>query len=114
LNHALVLVKMYDFKEGILFLYEKSKLYREVIQHYMDNDEYASVLSYCKKYRFVLTHPKKITRGRREGEEGEKERKGKERNHIPNQTHLKVKMTILCGCTPYLILPRKIPTGKKK
>jgi len=50
LDHALVLTKMYDFKEGVLYLYEKVKLFKEIVQYHMDNNEYANVLACCKKY----------------------------------------------------------------
>eukprot|EP00698_Gefionella_okellyi_P004226 TRINITY_DN13925_c0_g1_i1.p1 TRINITY_DN13925_c0_g1~~TRINITY_DN13925_c0_g1_i1.p1 ORF type:complete len:890 (+),score=210.52 TRINITY_DN13925_c0_g1_i1:33-2702(+) len=49
-DHALVLVQMRAFKPGILFLYEKLKLYHEIVQYYLDNREYANVISKCKEH----------------------------------------------------------------
>ena len=79
-DHALVLTKMYDYKEGVLLLYERAKLwgdpfflffsflffssqfskfpisrifmyrFKEIVQYYMDNNEYSNVLLCCKKY----------------------------------------------------------------
>ncbi|XP_049850686.1 vacuolar protein sorting-associated protein 11 homolog isoform X2 [Schistocerca gregaria] len=49
-GHALVLSLLYQFRPGILFFYEKMKLHHEVIQFYMDNQEPANVIKYCKKY----------------------------------------------------------------
>jgi len=48
--HALVLSKMHDFKEGRLFIYDKQMLYNEIVQFYMDNDDYENVIASCKKY----------------------------------------------------------------
>jgi len=47
--HALVLSKMHDFKEGRLFIYDKQMLYNEIVQFYMDNDDYENVIASCKK-----------------------------------------------------------------
>jgi len=53
LDQALVLAKMYDFKPGLLYLYERNKLFQEILQYYMDNNEYANLLLACKKYGYV-------------------------------------------------------------
>jgi hypothetical protein len=49
-DHALVLCKMNDFREGLLYLYEKSALYHEIIQYYFENNEYDNIIQACKKY----------------------------------------------------------------
>lgn len=49
-DHAMILAKMYDFKPGLLYLYDRCKLYKEILQYYMDNNEYISILSQCKKH----------------------------------------------------------------
>ncbi len=45
--HALVLVQMLNFKVGQLFLYDKLRMYHMVIQHHMESDDKASILSVC-------------------------------------------------------------------
>ena len=42
-DHALVLCKTYRFQRGVLFLYEKLKLYHEILQHHMERGENAKV-----------------------------------------------------------------------
>jgi hypothetical protein len=49
-DHALVLAQMHDFKEGILILYEKLGLYNEIVEHYMEENDYTKVIAHCKKY----------------------------------------------------------------
>ncbi|KAL6049387.1 Vacuolar protein sorting-associated protein 11 [Balamuthia mandrillaris] len=49
-DHALVLAQMQDFRQGILHLYEKLELYHEIVQYYMENNEYEAVIECCKKY----------------------------------------------------------------
>ncbi len=49
-DHALVLCKTYRFQRGMLFLYEKLKLYHEILQHHMDRGENAKVIEACKQY----------------------------------------------------------------
>uniref|UniRef100_A0A6B2KXR1 Vacuolar protein sorting-associated protein 11 homolog n=1 Tax=Arcella intermedia TaxID=1963864 RepID=A0A6B2KXR1_9EUKA len=49
-GHALVLCQMSDFKQGQIILLERLELYDEIIQYYMDNNEYENVLKACKKY----------------------------------------------------------------
>ena len=76
----MVLCKLYDFKAGVLYLYERNRMYAksrttgpwarrqhklmawwcgcngarftEIVQYYMDNNEYANILAACKKYRY--------------------------------------------------------------
>lgn len=49
-DHALVLCQMHDFKAGILVVYEHLKLYHEIVDFHMENNDYEQVISSCKKY----------------------------------------------------------------
>jgi len=49
-DHALVLCQMHDFKAGILIVYEHLKLYREIVDFHMENNDYSQVITSCKKY----------------------------------------------------------------
>jgi hypothetical protein len=42
-HHAMVLAQVYDFKTGILYLYEKAKQYQQIVQYYMEKDAYSEV-----------------------------------------------------------------------
>eukprot|EP01083_Nonionella_stella_P075667 205784_1 len=50
-NHALVLAKMYHFEPGVIFLYEKLRLYHEIVQHHMERGDKTQILRSCNKYR---------------------------------------------------------------
>ncbi|XP_033108411.1 vacuolar protein sorting-associated protein 11 homolog isoform X2 [Anneissia japonica] len=50
IDQALVLCQMHDFKKGILYLYEKAKLYQQILRYHMDHDEYVQVIETCKRY----------------------------------------------------------------
>ncbi|XP_074656340.1 vacuolar protein sorting-associated protein 11 homolog [Tubulanus polymorphus] len=54
-NQALVLCQMNDFKDGILFMYEKAKLYSQILRYHMEHSEYIDIISKCKK--FGMTDP---------------------------------------------------------
>lgn len=49
-HHAMVLTQIYDFKPGILYLYEKAKQYQQIVQYYMEKDAYTEIIDACKKY----------------------------------------------------------------
>ncbi|KAM3600652.1 uncharacterized protein V6R79_000323 [Siganus canaliculatus] len=49
-DKALVLCQMHNFKEGILYLYEKGKLYQQIMHYHMQNEEYGKVIEACKRY----------------------------------------------------------------
>jgi vacuolar protein sorting-associated protein 11 len=49
-DHTLVLCQMHNFREGILLLYERMKLYQEIVQHYQEHDEFDNVVAACKRY----------------------------------------------------------------
>nr|DAD47064.1 TPA_asm: hypothetical protein HUJ06_017001 [Nelumbo nucifera] len=48
-NLAIILCEMNTFKEGLLSLYEKMKLYKEVIACYMQAHDHEGLISCCKK-----------------------------------------------------------------
>uniref|UniRef100_A0A3P8YJ81 Vacuolar protein sorting-associated protein 11 homolog n=1 Tax=Esox lucius TaxID=8010 RepID=A0A3P8YJ81_ESOLU len=49
-DKALVLCQMHNFKEGVLYLYEKGKLYQQIMHYHMQNEEYSKVVEACKRY----------------------------------------------------------------
>eukprot|EP01119_Soliformovum_irregulare_P007415 TRINITY_DN1982_c0_g1_i1.p1 TRINITY_DN1982_c0_g1~~TRINITY_DN1982_c0_g1_i1.p1 ORF type:complete len:907 (-),score=260.18 TRINITY_DN1982_c0_g1_i1:49-2769(-) len=49
-DHALVLCKMHNFREGLLHLYDKLGLYHEILRYHMENNEYDHVIRACRKY----------------------------------------------------------------
>ncbi|KAG1366564.1 putative Vacuolar protein-sorting-associated protein 11 [Cocos nucifera] len=46
---AVILCEMNRFKDGLLFLYEKMKLYKEVIACYMQDHDHDGLIACCKK-----------------------------------------------------------------
>ncbi|CAL9074126.1 unnamed protein product [Musa acuminata var. zebrina] len=46
---AVILCQMNAFKDGLLFLYEKMELYKEVIACYMQNHDHEGLIACCKK-----------------------------------------------------------------
>lgn len=52
-GQALVLCQMYNFKGGLLYLYEKLKMYGDIVEFHMENNEYDLILKACKKYGYV-------------------------------------------------------------
>lgn len=47
---ALVLCQKHNFSKGILYLYEKAKLYQQILHYHMDHDKYDNILDVCKRY----------------------------------------------------------------
>jgi len=47
-DHALVLCKMYKFEKGVVYLYEKLKLFNEIVQHYMEAKNHAQIIKAAK------------------------------------------------------------------
>jgi hypothetical protein len=47
---ALVLTQLYDFKPGILYLFEKTEQYGQIVQYYMEKRAYRDVLEACRTY----------------------------------------------------------------
>eukprot|EP00795_Rhopilema_esculentum_P008547 gene8547-14548_t len=50
LDHALVLAQMHNFKRGILFLYEKAKLFQQILRYHMEHNDHDAIIDNCKKY----------------------------------------------------------------
>eukprot|EP00053_Salpingoeca_punica_P016663 m.158284 g.158284 ORF g.158284 m.158284 type:complete len:971 (+) comp17016_c0_seq1:203-3115(+) len=48
--HAMVLMQIYDFTPGILYLYEQAKQYHQIVQYYMEKNAYAGIIETCKKH----------------------------------------------------------------
>ncbi|XP_019628396.1 PREDICTED: vacuolar protein sorting-associated protein 11 homolog [Branchiostoma belcheri] len=49
-NQALVLCQMHNYKAGILYLYERERLYQQILRYHMDHDEYVHIINTCKKF----------------------------------------------------------------
>jgi len=49
-DHALFICQINDFKPGKLFLYEKNKLYMELLFHHMEEKAYAEIMKVCKQF----------------------------------------------------------------
>jgi len=49
-DHALVLCKMYGFEKGIIHLYDKMKLYHEIVQYHMEHHQVNSLLHACQRH----------------------------------------------------------------
>lgn len=49
-EHMLVLCRMHRFKDGLVFLYERKGLLREVLQVYIHSKDYNGIISACEKY----------------------------------------------------------------
>lgn len=49
-SRALVLCQIHSFKPGVLYLYEKMKLYSEIVQLRMEANEHEAVIQACKKH----------------------------------------------------------------
>lgn len=50
IDQALVLCQVSNFRPGILYLYEKAKLYQQILRYHMDHQDYASIVVTCKKF----------------------------------------------------------------
>ncbi|KAI9088717.1 hypothetical protein DFS34DRAFT_708836 [Phlyctochytrium arcticum] len=49
-DHALVLCKMHNFGEGVLYLYERMSLHKDILRQHMETDDYASVIATCNTH----------------------------------------------------------------
>ncbi|KAK9507651.1 hypothetical protein O3M35_007461 [Rhynocoris fuscipes] len=47
---ALILCKAADFKPGILYLYDKNKMYQAILKCHVAQRDYASIISCCRRY----------------------------------------------------------------
>lgn len=50
LEHALILCQMNNFTEGTLLLYKEMALFNEILEHYMDANDYDNVIDTCNLY----------------------------------------------------------------
>jgi len=50
MNHALVLCHLAEFVEGIVFLYERMKMYTDILRLWIDKDETSKVIECLRKY----------------------------------------------------------------
>ncbi|XP_015915607.2 vacuolar protein sorting-associated protein 11 homolog [Parasteatoda tepidariorum] len=50
INQALVLCQMSDFKPGILHLYEKAKLYQQIIFYHIENRDFEAIMRTCELF----------------------------------------------------------------
>lgn len=50
LDQAMVLCQMNHFKRGILHLYEKAKLYQQILSYHIENADYDSIIEICKRF----------------------------------------------------------------
>ncbi|KAK2192567.1 hypothetical protein NP493_28g12007 [Ridgeia piscesae] len=53
LDQVLVLCQMYNFKAGILFLYEKAKLYQQILRYHIEHNEHSHIIETCKKFGYL-------------------------------------------------------------
>eukprot|EP00002_Diphylleia_rotans_P002067 TRINITY_DN11279_c0_g1_i5.p1 TRINITY_DN11279_c0_g1~~TRINITY_DN11279_c0_g1_i5.p1 ORF type:complete len:734 (+),score=159.34 TRINITY_DN11279_c0_g1_i5:50-2251(+) len=49
-DHALGLAQARNFKAGVLYLYEKLKLYNEILQFHMDQNDHEQIMRACMKF----------------------------------------------------------------
>jgi hypothetical protein len=49
-DHALVLCKSSGYRPGVLFLFERMCLFRELVNYHMENQDYESVLNSAKQF----------------------------------------------------------------
>ncbi|KAG8192364.1 hypothetical protein JTE90_029095 [Oedothorax gibbosus] len=50
INQSLVLCQMSDFKSGILHLYEKAKLYQQILFYHIENHEIDAIMKTCERF----------------------------------------------------------------
>ncbi|GFQ99030.1 vacuolar protein sorting-associated protein 11 homolog [Trichonephila clavata] len=50
INQALVLCQMSDFKPGILHLYEKAKLYQQILFYHIENRDLDAIMRTCERF----------------------------------------------------------------
>ncbi|KAJ3043409.1 Vacuolar protein sorting-associated protein 11 [Rhizophlyctis rosea] len=50
LDQALVFCKTHNFKEGILYLYERMGLHKDILQYHIDEQDPKAVIATCKQY----------------------------------------------------------------
>ena len=45
-----MLAQVHDFRAGILYLYEKAKLFQQIVIYHMEKQNYVQVIDTCKKH----------------------------------------------------------------
>ncbi|ELT88573.1 hypothetical protein CAPTEDRAFT_218778 [Capitella teleta] len=53
LDQALVMCQMHSFKAGVLFLYERAKLYQQILNYHIEHDDHQHIIETCKKFGTV-------------------------------------------------------------
>lgn len=54
MNSALVLVQTYRFRSGQLYLYQKLEMYHMIIQYYMEEGSYDTVIELSKNVYIII------------------------------------------------------------
>lgn len=49
-DQTLILCQIHNFKSGILYLYEESKLYQQIVQYHIRQQDYKAVLASCRRF----------------------------------------------------------------
>ena len=47
---AMILCQMNNFMPGVIYLYEKSRMFKQILVHYVTRKDSAKVIEICKKY----------------------------------------------------------------
>ena len=54
-DRALFLCQTHKFRPGVLFIFEKTKLYGEILQYYASENNFDKVIATCRRYDIILT-----------------------------------------------------------
>ena len=46
----MIACQKYNFKAGVICLYDREKLYQQILQYQMDNEESDEIVATCQKY----------------------------------------------------------------
>ncbi|KAJ4438460.1 hypothetical protein ANN_14405, partial [Periplaneta americana] len=49
-DQTLILCQIHNFKSGILYLYEESKLYQQIVQYHIRQQDHKAVLASCRRF----------------------------------------------------------------
>ncbi|KDR21303.1 Vacuolar protein sorting-associated protein 11-like protein [Zootermopsis nevadensis] len=49
-DQTLILCQIHNFKSGILYLYEESKLYQQIVQYHIRQEDHKAVLASCRRF----------------------------------------------------------------
>ena len=50
---AMIICQMSNFTPGVLYLYEKSQMYKQILAHYVSRADSGKVIEICKQYSKV-------------------------------------------------------------